>query len=115
MRARIPYYLILPGTDGFREDHALLHDYALIFPEKRKPALLHAGFRLNNHPAIWGRQDFLKAKKLFYTADLGPARVGLLQADSFLHEILPEMESLLTRFRTFYNIERIQGLDLPYM
>ena len=46
MRVRVPYYLILPGTDGFQED------YALIFPESRGPALLQAGFRLNNHPDI---------------------------------------------------------------
>ena len=38
MRVRVPYYLILPGTDGFQED------YALIFDESRGPALLQAGF-----------------------------------------------------------------------
>jgi aminoglycoside N3'-acetyltransferase len=115
MRARIPYYLILPGTDGFQEDYALLHDYALIFPESREPSLLKAGFRLQNHPDIWKRREFLEAKKIFRTADLGAARVGLLHAASFLHEIRPEMESLLARFRKFYDVERIQGLHLPYL
>ncbi len=115
MRSRVPYYLILPGTGGFQEDYALLHDYALIFPESRGPSLLKAGFRLNNHPDIWERRECLKAKNIFRTADLGAARVGLLQAASFLQEIRPEMESLLTRFRTFYDVERIQGLGLPYL
>ena len=115
MRVRVPYYLILPGTDGFQEDYALLHDYALIFPESRGPALLQAGFRLNNHPDIWGRQEFLEAKNILRTADLGAARVGLLQAASFLHEVRPAMESVLTRFRTSYDVERIKGLDLPYL
>lgn len=115
MRVRVPYYLILPGTGGFQEDYALLHDYALIFPESRGPALLQAGFRLNNHPDIWERQKFLEAKRILRTADLGAARVGLLQAASFLHEVRPAMESVLTRFRTSYDVERIKSLDLPYL
>ncbi|MDH5700480.1 MAG: AAC(3) family N-acetyltransferase [Nitrospirota bacterium] len=115
MRQRIPYYLILPGTDGFQEDYALLHDYALIFPESRGPSLLKAGFRLNNHPDIWGRREFLEAKDILHTADLGAARVGLLHADSFLREIRPAMESVLTRFRTSYDAERIKDLALPYL
>lgn len=115
MRVRVPYYLILPGTDGFQEDYAILHDYALIFPESRELSLRKAGFRLNNHPEIWGRRKRLEAKNIFHTADLGAARVGLLQADSFLDELRPQMESLLTRFRTSYDIERIQGLELPYL
>lgn len=115
MRVRVPYYLILPGTDGFQEDYALLHDYALIFPESRGPALLQAGFRLNNHPDIWERQKLLEAKKILRTADLGAARIGLLQAASFLHEVRPAMESVLTRFRTSYDVERIKSLDLPYL
>jgi aminoglycoside N3'-acetyltransferase len=115
MRVRVPYYLILPGTDGFPEDYAILHDYALIFPESREPSLIKAGFRLNNHPEIWGRRKLLETKKILRTADLGAARVGLLQAASFLLELRPEMESLLTRFRTLYDVERIQGLDLPYL
>jgi len=115
MRVRVPYYLILPGSDGFQEDYAILHDYALIFPESREPALRKAGFRLHNHPEIWERRKRLEAKRIFRTADLGAARVGLLQAASFLHELRPEMESLLTHFRTSYDVERIQGLDLPYL
>lgn len=115
MRVRVPYYLILPGTDGFAEDYAILHDYALIFPESREPSLLKAGFRLNNHPQIWKRRTLLETKKILRTADLGAARVGLLQVDSFLHEVRPEMDELLTRFRTSYDVERIQGLDLPYL
>lgn len=115
MRPRVPYYLILPGTDGFQEDYALLHDYALIFPESREPSLLQAGFRLNNHPDIWRRREFLEAKKILHTEYLGAARVGLLQADSFLREIRPAMESVLTRFRTSYDIEKIKGLALPYL
>ncbi len=115
MRPRIPYYFILPGTAGFHEDYALLHDYALIFPESRGPALLQAGFRLNNHPDILGRREFLEAKNILHTADLGAARVGLLQAASFLHEVRPAMESVLTRFRASYDVERIKGLDLPYL
>ena len=115
MRTRVPYYLILPGTEGFQEDYAILHDYALIFPESREPALLEAGFRLNNHSHIWRRRDVLQTKKIFRTTDLGAARVGLLQAASFLHEIRPEMESLLNHSRASYGLERLQGLDLPYL
>jgi aminoglycoside N3'-acetyltransferase len=115
MRPRIPYYCILPGTDGFQEDYALLHDYALIFPESREHSLLKAGFRLNNHPDIWGRRASLEAKRILRTADLGAARVGLLQASSFLHEVRPAMESVLTRFRTSYDVERIKSIDLPYL
>lgn len=115
MRVRVPYYLILPGTDGFQEDYAILHDYALIFPEGRASSLLKAGFRLNNHPEIWERRKLLEAKKILHTADLGAARVGLLQAASFLDELRPEMESLLARFRILYDVEKIQGLNLPYL
>jgi hypothetical protein len=50
-----------------------------------------------------------------HTEYLGAARVGLLQADSFLREIRPAMESVLTRFRTSYDIEKIKGLALPYL
>lgn len=115
MRARVPYYVILPGTDGCQEDYALLHDYALIFPESRAPSLLKAGFRLNNHPAIWERQKALEAQNIFRTADLGAARVGLLQAAPFLDAIRPELESLLAEYRSSYSVEKIQRLHLPYL
>ncbi|MBH0208528.1 MAG: AAC(3) family N-acetyltransferase [Nitrospira sp.] len=115
MRTRVPYYLILPGTDGFEEDFVLLHDYALIFPESRATAVRKAGFRLQNHPEIMGRLEFLQSKNILRTDDLGAARIGLLQSSSFLQEIRPQMEALLTRFRTRYDIERIQGLNLPYL
>ncbi|MGE0642882.1 MAG: AAC(3) family N-acetyltransferase [Nitrospira sp.] len=115
MRARIPYFLILPGTNGYQEDYALLHDYALIFPESRAPSLLKAGYRLNNHSAIWDRQKALEAQNIFRTADLGAARVGLLQAASFLNTIRPEMVSLLAKHHSLYDVEKIQSLHLPYL
>ena len=87
MRPRIPYFICLPGTEGFEQDYALLHDYALIFPESRESEILKAGYRLNNHDSIWNRRDHLMAHGIFRALNLGNARVGLLDAGRFLEYI----------------------------
>lgn len=114
MRPRVPYFVMLPGTQGFERDYVLLHDYALIFPEVREAEVSKAGYRIKEHPEIWGRRDNLIAKGIFHAANIGAARVGLLDAAPFLSHLCPEMKRVIDQFRSTYSVEHMQLLSLPY-
>jgi len=113
MRPRIPYYILLPGTEGQERDYVLLQDYALIFPESRKAKVLEAGYRLNNHPQIWNRQENLSERGIFQSCTIGAARVGLLHAAPFLSFLRPEFELLIEKHRASYNLEQLEDITLP--
>lgn len=113
MRPRIPYFILLPGTEGYELDYVLIQDYALIFPESRKPRIIDAGYRLNNHPQIWNRQESLSKMGIFKSSTIGTARVGLLNAASFLSYIRPELELLIEKYRSSYSLEQLKDINLP--
>ena len=77
MRPRIPYFLILDGTDGNEYDYAILHDFALIFPENREKVIRQAGYKLYNHQKIWNRRETLTKKESSNRKNSGGQNWGL--------------------------------------
>ena len=114
MRPRIPYFLILDGTDGNEYDYAILHDFALIFPENREKVISQAGYKLYNHQEIWNRRETLTREGILKSKRLGGAILGLLDAAEFFTFIVPEFEHVLSKHRKRYTLEIIEKLNLPY-
>jgi aminoglycoside 3-N-acetyltransferase len=114
MRPRIPYWLILDGTDGDENDYAILHDYALIFPQSREAMLKQAGYKLHHHENIWKRRETLTRAGTLKSKKLGGAMLGLLDAAGFFNSITPEFKSVLSKHRNKYRPEILAKLNLPY-
>ena len=115
MRPRIPYFLILDGTDGNEYDYAILHDFALIFPENREEVLRQAGYKLYNHEKIWRRRETLTREGILKSKRLGGAVLGLLDAAEFFNLITPEFIRVLSKHRKRYVPEFLEKLNLPYV
>ena len=113
MRPYVPYFVILSNK---RDMEALiLHDFCLIFPEQREKQILKAGYRIQQYPSVVFRRDNLIQRGYLKVGDLGTARVGLLDARSFLSVIRPELETLIERNRKYYDPDTILASSLPLM
>lgn len=114
MRPRIPYFLAVPSPNGSGPEWALAHDFHLVFPRRRELELRRRGHHFTGYPRLLQRRRQLEEAGILRTARLGLGEVGLLHIHSYLHHIEPELRELIDRFRTYYDAERIQQLDLEY-
>ena len=115
MRPRIPYFIILDGTEAQDYDYAILHDYALIFPKNREGVTKQVGYRLYNHKNIWNRREKLIEEGIFKEHRLGGANIGLMDSCAFLSYLVPEFKEVIAKYRNKYDPVVIEELKLPYV
>ena len=114
MRPRIPYFVAVPSVDAVHPDWALLHDFALVFPESRDALIKGLGYRFNGYQKIVSRRGQLIQAGILKSTRLGRGQVGLLKTKEFIQLIEPELNGLIAQFRSFYKIDDIAALGLPY-
>jgi len=114
MRPRVPYFVAVPGTDPDTPDWAILHDYALVFPGKREPMLRAAGYTFPGFPELEERRSRFEAEDILQTARLGQSEIGLLAVKRFFEAMVPEMKSLVDRYRPHYDLENRYWEGLEY-
>lgn len=114
MRPRTSYFIAIPGADTETPDWALIQDFALLFPARRRRIVAEAGYEYRGYPVIHRRQHELERSGILQTAPLHSAEIGLLHAGDFIRYIEPELRGLVERFRGFYDPGRIEELNLRY-
>ncbi len=115
MRPRIPYFVAIPSASGTEPDWALLHDFTLMFPPKRRELeVQRLGYRFDGYQRLYRRRAELEESGTLQTTKVGSGVIGLLHVKSFLEKIEPEFLGLIKRFQTFYDPEKIAALQLPY-
>jgi aminoglycoside N3'-acetyltransferase len=114
MRPRTPYFVAIPSASATNPDWAILHDYALMFPKRRSLEARRLGYRFDGFDVLTARREKFIELGILKTKKLGRGELGLLTVRPFLNEIEPEFVSLIDRFRTHYDTEKIAALELPY-
>jgi aminoglycoside 3-N-acetyltransferase len=114
LRSRIPYYVAIPSKRRADPDWVLLHDFALMFPSRRKNEVHQAGYRFDGYRRIEDRATILEKAGILRTARIGRGQIGLLHVKSYMEHIEPELAELIEKFRLHYEPSRIAALNLPY-
>lgn len=114
MRPRVPYFVAIPAAGGSGPDWAVLHDFALLFPQSQERAAKEAGYRYAGYPKILHRRAEFERDGIFRSTRLGKGEVGLLKVKEFTARLEPEFRELIDRFRSHYDPDKIAALDLPY-
>jgi len=114
MRPRIPYFIAVPSARDDDPDWAILHDFGLMFPARRRREVRGLGYRFDGYPKLYQRRRELERLGVLRTSRLGRGEIGLLHVKSFLSTLEPELRELISRFRTFYDPEAIADRRLPY-
>lgn len=111
---RIPYFVAVPPASGSTPDWAILHDFALIYPQQRARQVRARGYRFPGYPQLFERCAELERRGILSTARLGRTEIGLLNARDYVQYIEPEFSELIERYRDHYDPDAIRALDLPY-
>jgi len=114
MRARIPYFIAIPGPASATPDWVILHDFALMFPRSRERDVRQLGYRFEHYPSLWQRRDALRRAGVLVTGRLGRGDIGLVKVREFLEIVEPELRELLARFAAHYDVEAIARRNLRY-
>ncbi len=87
---------------------------ALVFPGSREPMLRAAGYTFPGFPALNARRSQFEAEGILQTARLGQSETGLLAVKRFFDAIVPEMKSLVDRYRPHYDLDSRYWEKLEY-
>lgn len=114
LRPKIPYYIAVPPQSGHGEpDWAILHDFALIATRTREREIRRMKYRLGGWKPIAERRETLAGLGHFASTRIGKGEVALLRVKPFLETVAPELEALIERFRPYYELERLEKVELP--
>lgn len=115
MRPRTPYFVAISDA-GDEPDHwAILHDFCLQFPPRRRRECAALGYHYTPYPTIPDRHERMAEQGILRKTTLGRGSVGCLHVQRYLRVIEPEFLGLLDRFRDRYDPDRIDSLRLPYL
>ncbi len=114
MRPRIPYFVAIPQAEGQDPDWAILHDFGLIFPERRADDVRKLGYSFEGYQGLFRRRDQFAKSGALTIGGVGKGEIGLLNVRSFLDRIEPEFNGLIERYRDHYDVDKIAAMNLPY-
>jgi aminoglycoside N3'-acetyltransferase len=112
MRRRLPYYIAIPPEGDGDHDWAILHDFALMFPKWREAEAMKL-YRLRGYPPILSRRARLTEAGILTSTRLGKGEIGMVRMEPFLDVLIPELSELLARFRSCYELARLEAENLP--
>jgi len=114
MRPRVPYFIAIPSAAEEKQDWAILHDFALMFPRSREREVRELGYQFGACPQIPERRKRLERDQILRATRLGRAEIGLHRVKDFIGVVEPDLRSLIEKYRTCYDIDEIIARDLPY-
>jgi hypothetical protein len=85
-----------------------------MFPRRREKEVKRLGYHFDGYEKLYFRRNEFEGSRILRSLKVGKGYIGLLHIKSFISKIEPEFRDLIERFRSYYDIEKITSLNLPY-